>query len=154
MRLRRPVLLLWPLLFCLLAASINGTLALRCYFCYGSDESGDCSLPQDEDGNLLVESSATMKITSCLAADEYCYKIHYSFNGKPVTGRGCGNETFCVNQLRPPQTEWMGGITTCDLCSRNLCNSSTSITGLVHGRLWSIVGGLFLCVLIGMIRVV
>lgn len=52
--------------------------ALKCYFCYGTDESGDCILPEDESGNRLVESTSTMKFTSCLSTDDNCYKINYS----------------------------------------------------------------------------
>lgn len=52
--------------------------ALKCYFCYGSDESLDCHLPEDEHGNRLESSTPTMKIISCLSSDDYCYKIHYS----------------------------------------------------------------------------
>lgn len=92
----------WPLVFFLFASIINGmcvliqvranpigeskilllsisvSIGLKCYFCYGSDESGDCSLPEDEHGNRLVEKTSTMKIISCLPQDEECYKIHYS----------------------------------------------------------------------------
>lgn len=66
-------------------------------------------------------------------------------NGKPVTGRGCGNETFCDNhRTQQNQLNEFNIISECNLCSGNLCNSSVKLS--VTGRLGVL--GAFLCILV------
>lgn len=76
-------------------------------------------------------------------------------NGKTVTGRGCGNDTFCdkrggdggSSRQRQRGVEFTDDINGCDLCSRNLCNGSVrmgwSQSGVVIGVLSVIMVGIW-----------